>query len=73
MIPPMAKKRTVDIRKIILDELKRQGHTRYWLATHDDMAFHYQHVYRWLQGHNDAGQRLIENTMEILGLEICST
>ena len=61
----------MDFRKAIVDELKRQGRTRYWLAKQSDLAI--GTVYDYIAGRTSSSGETLERIFDSLGLKVVST
>jgi hypothetical protein len=60
----------VNVRKSILQQLKRTGKTRYWLARQVSKHLTPPTVYQYLSGKQDMIGSNIEMLMDAVGLEI---
>jgi hypothetical protein len=60
----------VNVRKSILQQLKRTGRTRYWLARQVAKRMTPPTVYQYLSGKQDMVGLNIEILMDAVGLEI---
>ncbi len=60
----------MDIRKIILDELHRQGRSRYWLAEHPGCGINKNSIYIYLRGETEGHGSTIAAMLTALRLRI---
>lgn len=60
----------MDIRKIILDELERQGRSKYWLAENPGCGTHKNAIYAYLRGESDSSGQNIAAMLNALNLSI---
>lgn len=60
----------MDFRKIILDELERQGRSKYWLAENPGCGVHKNGVYVYLRGESNGTGPAIGAMLDALGLKI---
>ncbi len=60
----------MDIRKIILDELHRQGRSRYWLAERPGCGVNKNSIYIYLRGETEGHGSTIAAMLTALRLRI---
>lgn len=60
----------MDFRKIILDELKRQGRSKYWLAENPGCGIAKNVIYTVLRGDTDGSANTLSAMLDALGLKI---
>ena len=62
----------MDLRKIIQDEMKRQGRSGYWLAENPGCGASKNVVYTYLRGDSDGTGQTIAAMLEALGMKVVS-
>ena len=60
----------MDMHKLIVDELKRQGRSKYWLAESPGCGINQNTVYAYLRGDGDTTGRTLGAMLEALRLQI---
>ncbi len=60
----------MDIRQIIMDELERQGRSKYWLAENPGCGVHQNIIYAYLRADSDTSGETVAKMLTALRLRI---